>query len=305
MNIYNIKRDIEAANQLCETLDIDERVKLNIGLQELCDSSKFDQILFWGRIRGVSEDYYIALGLVFKDQFEFPAKKFFFAGKDFKFKELPPIISQFKDLVEDFNGNFDGNPEKVLWESQEEESQNEEESKKEEDQEPNVEDNLDETLTDSEVEEKDKIVLLKKFTELHRLSYVIRAIEIECASVPVGSLKLTTQHNLIYNKNFSGLSLEKSLNLENWMHFRQPLSPEKKIEMENPDAVFKSDLLDPIQDDLPKNIWSLKPDISNELVTLRSFLWPGYFSFLRVNENSFGYGYFGDGVKNVEVSLLI
>ena len=64
--------------------------------------------------------------------------------------------------------------------------------------------------------------------EVDRLAYVVRAIEMDCASVPVGSLKLKPNHVLTYNRNFEGLKLEEAMDLKNWMHFRQPLSDEKK-----------------------------------------------------------------------------
>jgi radial spoke head protein 9 len=38
--------------------------------------------------------------------------------------------------------------------------------------------------------------------EVDRLAFVVRAIEIECASLPVGSLKLLPNHELRYNKTF-------------------------------------------------------------------------------------------------------
>lgn len=85
---------------------------------------------------------------------------------------------------------------------------------------------------------------MKEFTELQRLSYVIRAIEIECASLPVGSLKLSIAHELHYNRQFQGLTLDEATNIKNWMHFRQPLTQKKKLELEQADAVFKKDLLE-------------------------------------------------------------
>lgn len=38
--------------------------------------------------------------------------------------------------------------------------------------------------------------------EMDWLAYVIRAIEIDCASLPVGSLKLLPNHEIRYNKNY-------------------------------------------------------------------------------------------------------
>lgn len=57
-------------------------------------------------------------------------------------------------------------------------------------------------------EENELKVSPKKFTELDRLSYVVRTLEEECAVVPVGAFKLTATHELRYNDAFKGLNLE-------------------------------------------------------------------------------------------------
>jgi len=52
-------------------------------------------LLFWGRIEGVSKDYYIALGLNFRENFEFPKKTFFWSSNDFNFSDLPEIDGEY------------------------------------------------------------------------------------------------------------------------------------------------------------------------------------------------------------------
>jgi len=59
------------------------RFQLEVGLQELLNNSAetdFDELLFWGRISGTETDYYIAVGLCFKDRYEFPEKKFYWCS---------------------------------------------------------------------------------------------------------------------------------------------------------------------------------------------------------------------------------
>jgi radial spoke head protein 9 len=53
------------------------RLGVDIGIQRLLESEKLDTIMFWGRIRGIAKDYYLAVGLKFKDEYEFPAKRFY------------------------------------------------------------------------------------------------------------------------------------------------------------------------------------------------------------------------------------
>jgi len=77
MEIERIGEDIKFLNQIGQTLSIDERMKLELALLKLTQNGKFDQLLFWGRIEGIASNYYVALGLRFKDNFEFPHKTFY------------------------------------------------------------------------------------------------------------------------------------------------------------------------------------------------------------------------------------
>ena len=70
--------------------------------------------------------------------------------------------------------------------------------------------------------------------EVDRLAYVIRAIEIDCAALPVGSLKLLPNHEIRYNKNYQSVDSQTALRLDNWMHFRHPLTQEKQDLIKDP-----------------------------------------------------------------------
>lgn len=48
MNIYNLKKEVEAANTICETLTTEERIKLEVGINEICDKDLYDEVKFWG-----------------------------------------------------------------------------------------------------------------------------------------------------------------------------------------------------------------------------------------------------------------
>lgn len=106
-----------------------ERVALGIALPALLEHEKLSNLLFWGRIRGLKGDYYIALGLKFEDEFEFPAKKFYWSLDNFVFHELPPLVTVHADKLEGIRGMFEGTPDKKVWEKGEEE----EEEKKDDD----------------------------------------------------------------------------------------------------------------------------------------------------------------------------
>ena len=55
-------------------------------------STDFEELLFWGRIEGIKNDYYIAMGVTYTDKFEVPEKRFYWAtSADFKFKPFPTL----------------------------------------------------------------------------------------------------------------------------------------------------------------------------------------------------------------------
>lgn len=76
-----------------------------------------------------------------------------------------------------------------------------------------------EKANESDEEENIK-VKPKAFTELDRLAYVVRAIENDCAVVPVGAFKLTPTHELRHNDSFRGVSLADIANPASFQHFR-------------------------------------------------------------------------------------
>jgi radial spoke head protein 9 len=89
MNINNIESELKFVNQLGITINTEERLKLEIVIQNLKQSQKFEHLHFWGKIEGNSiiskinysgtqKDYYIVLAITFQNQYEFPLKEFFF-----------------------------------------------------------------------------------------------------------------------------------------------------------------------------------------------------------------------------------
>ena len=69
MNIHNLKSEFIFVNQLGITINVEERLKLEIILFKLLQNTSMDQIKFWGKIDGIKKDYYIAVGIQFKSQY--------------------------------------------------------------------------------------------------------------------------------------------------------------------------------------------------------------------------------------------
>lgn len=304
MDVYKLASELKYVNQIGATLSLDERMKLELAILKLNETEEFDQIVFWGKIEGIAKDYYLALGLKFKNQYEFPLKKFFWCNDEFKFGELPQINREHKDRVDAFRTMFTGDHTKILIKVTEDEENADKPPADTNPEDANPE-NPEKKLLEDTDDEKELKVPPKNFTELDRLAYVVRAIDVDCSIVPVGAFRLTPNHELRYNDEFKGLSLADLKNPEKFMHFRNPQTVEKQEFIAREDALFNYNFLDPIDKDLPKGCWSLHLDTAKTVATIRSLLWPGYLAYHRAQSPIFGGVYIGSGVKNFDLPFLL
>ena len=71
------------------------------------------------------------------------------------------------------------------------------------------------------------------------------------------------------------------------------------------EAVYNANFLDDISADFPKSSWSLVKDTTGAVANLRNNLWPGFYSFHRVNTTVFGSLYIGDGIRNNDLPFMV
>ena len=62
--------------------------------------------------------------------------------------------------------------------------------------------------------------ILSFLAELDRLTTVVHAIENDCQICPVGSFKMTPEHQVRRNEAFRGLEREGGMRLDSYLHFR-------------------------------------------------------------------------------------
>lgn len=61
-------------------------MQLETGLTALHATIDCDELLFWGKVTGITNDYFIAIGYTYRGMFEFPVKSFYWAlGNNFQF----------------------------------------------------------------------------------------------------------------------------------------------------------------------------------------------------------------------------
>lgn len=269
------------------TLSIEERMQLELSLLSLYERESFEEVYLWGRVTGVLKDYYIALTLNFHGHPEFPLKRFFWTNNQiWTFAELPEVGTTEVKLAEQFNGYFSGEHDKILVEVGRQKKR--EFARDEDDDEPIPEDPRP-----------------KNFTELERLSVVVRCIESDCQLVPEGAFILTPARELGCNPLFKGLSRLQLRDLANYAHFRPVKSLEKRELMDRGVTPDVTNFLDSVEKDMPKGCWKLQLDASKTQVSIRSLYWPGYIAFAVADTSTFGGFYAGDGVKNRDLPFML
>ena len=211
------------------------RLRLNLGLQQLLNDAKpedFEELLFWGRVSGVSKDYYIAMGVTYTSQYEFPTKTFFFATSgDMVFKQFREINTQHKDEYDKIVTQFKGDPTHVYIKVDEEVKKDDEVNQ---DEQPKDVD----PLEDTPPEDPNKGFVARSLIEEDRLLYTVLAIENDCSIVPQGAYRLTENHEVERNVSFRGLSGKDCFDLEKYSHFRNCQDARKKAALLEDDAVF-------------------------------------------------------------------
>lgn len=86
----------------------------------------------------------------------------------------------------------------------------------------------------------------KGITELDRLAYLVQAVDSDCFLIPIGSFKMTPIKEVRKNEGFRGLKKDNAFKLESYLHFRKPLSKEKKDLIDRDDAIYNNAFLDDI-----------------------------------------------------------
>ena len=233
-----------------------------MGIQALlndCSDTDFEELLFWGRISGLRADFYIAMGVTYSKQYEFPTKTFYFASSnDFIFRQFRDINTLHKDKYDGLLGPFQGDSAHIyIKEEKEDLAKNAEAAAADnapaEEQDP---------LEDTPPEDPNKGIVYRSLIEEDRLLYTVMAIENDCQICPHGAFKLTEDHEVERNVAFRGLSRELCFSLSNYSHFRNCQDETKKQLLLQDDAVYQPDFLDEVSLDLPNGMWSCQKDVT-------------------------------------------
>ncbi|KAA0174595.1 hypothetical protein FNF27_03970 [Cafeteria roenbergensis] len=269
------------------TLSVEERAGLESGMRKRQLEEGLASIRFWGRITAAEADYLVAYG--FPPSAEYPKKQFYFCTtKSFELQAFPDLTDEFSGKCDKLTGTLRGDPGLVVGGDDEEEEE-EEEPEEEEDGEEGA-------------PRRPKKV---KFIEAHRLAHRVLAMDSDLSIVPRGAFVITPTHYLAPNPSFAGLSATEAASAASYLHFRRPVAEERRSVLDREGALRDVDFLDPVSEDEPSGVWSIRVDEGEGTALVRSLRWPGYFFVHRLGTQSFGGAYFGNGLPNRDLAFML
>ncbi|XP_067428525.1 radial spoke head protein 9 homolog [Thunnus thynnus] len=259
------------------TLNVEQRTALQTSLVILKKNYKFQRVLFWGKIFGLKEDYFIAQG---RGEDEMKDKKNLYSFNCMDWFLLPPATqSMIEEVSRAAKGRFIGDP-SYVYEHLEIQRQGE---------------------GDEAVEEE----VLTKVNEEKRLSATVHQIDEEVSVVPRSAF-IRNPHGLVQiNRSFGGLSHSEAGKLNNFFHFTESKNLKKKSILEMADLNPAIDFLDVLSDDIPKGSWSLQLECASKVCVIRSLLWLGLTFYHVPMTPQHGYIYIGDGTKNLDLPFML
>lgn len=144
----------------------------------------------------------------------------------------------------------------------------------------------------------------KPVTELDRLSYVVNCIDQACTLYPLGAYKKNTLGEVKRNEAFCGLG-SAAMSLSSYALLRKPKQEDKKSQCDRKADMFVHDFLDKVNEEYPKQAWSVLSDSTKTAAMLRNRMWPGFFAWSRCNSSTWGALYVGDGLPNPDLPFQI
>lgn len=257
---------------------MEERTALQASFVLLKESQHFKEIRFWGKVRGLQQDYFICQGTIDANgkMAPFDTKRVTFKSTDgLEWTQLVDVDEAMKAKCAEFNGLFTGDLGKIYGDAP------------------------------AEGGEEGAGVPDDAVTEERRLSAFVAAVDECCAVAPKGALLLDARHRVVPSPTFNGLSPEQANDLNCYVHIRAPRCADKKKVFETKGLTQTTDFLDPIDQDQPKGCWSPIFEPSMCMATLRHQVYAGLVAYSSLQGPAYGYVYFGSGVRNDDIAFML
>ncbi|XP_048842378.1 LOW QUALITY PROTEIN: radial spoke head protein 9 homolog [Brienomyrus brachyistius] len=262
------------------TLNCEQRAALQTSLLVIKVNYKFSRVLFWGKILGLKNDYFIAQGVAAD---EMKAKKILYSLDCTEWHLLPPVTAPLLADASTLIGRFTGDP---SFEYEQMETRQQGEGGQ---------------AAQMEIAAGSTV----KVNEEQRVAAVVLTIDREASVVPRGAFTRTPDGRVQTNRSFEGLSWSEAVKLSNYCHFTEPQAGKKNRILDMTRLDPSLDFLHSLTEDIPKGSWSLQLEKGSRVVVLRSLLWLGLSFFHVPMTPQHGYIYMGDGLKNMDLPFML
>ena len=138
-------------------------------------------------------------------------------------------------------------------------------------------------------------------TELQRLAVMVMAIEMECALCPAGALMKKVDHTIVPSPTYVGASFDAACAVKSYVYMNKP----KPVDVNASAMKAAADFLTPASDCMPAGSLTTSFDAANNVVTVRSLLYPGFITYNFVGMPIWGNCYSGKGLKNVDIAFML
>ena len=278
MDVASLAGTLQYVSVLGHTLSLEQRSVLAVAIPTLQSSLHLKSLHFWGKISGLSKDYFIAQGKETDDVFG--QTKTFLSTNCAQWALLPEVNPAFttavKEAILDIRSPFTGGLSNVV-------SINNPEF---------VQDNGTNELSTIQRERTLKV------TEEQRIALFVEKVDFHCSLAPRGAFVLTPRKAVEVNTFFTGLSEESAQLLASYVHMRDAVRLKNKSLLEREELGKSLDFLDAASDDTPHGSWSLRRDAITGAVTVRCNRFPGALHFHVPGTALYGNVYFGRGLRD-------
>jgi len=264
-------------------LSPEQRAALQSSLVMLQEHNKFQRIYLWGRICGVTDDYFIAYGSG-KNEFGKDKKYFYVKTREEKellmrWKLLNAPTDEARQKMKSISGRFTGDPSHDYEYTETVKVQQGEET----------------------IEEEHTVTL----KEEDRLAVTVEAINKDALIVPIGSFIKTPVGHVYRNRSWEGLSIVEASKLSSYCHFRDAFNLLLKDPIQRANMDKATHFMDCVEDDVPKGKWSLQFERGSAMVVLKSLEWMGFVFYHIPGCSRFGSLYWGTGERNMDLPFML
>lgn len=276
MDLDSILNTLDTAGHCGHIISTEEGLILYNSLLLLQNENHFRKVYFWGRIFGADKDYYIAYGYV-KDALS--GRIYYYSTNCTDWGLLPQPTENGKTLTPLCTTRFQGDPALVI----------------------DILLEKDDTALGKPLE-KPEIHQLK---EEDRLSATVYYINQEAVAVPRGALFLRPDGIVVENLSFEGLSALEAQEINCFVHYRKPLQKWNTNLLTRYEYNYGLDFLDPLDVDKPDGCWFLQMTNGGSIAILKSLYWPGMIIYHNVATPKYGFVYFGNGKRILDVPFML